>query len=344
LRAPEDALVVDRIVVAEGAAVKQGELLAVLSNDRHSVDGSSRRSRQRQGQEAELVALGREVEAARLEAQAQQAQISQRLAGLTVELGFIKDEVSAGQRLAASLQVQVQQMQGLMQQGFVTQQVGAQKADEVSAQESRLAASRAGLSRVQREIATLQTERSLVNARLATQLEGRQRMRAQLERDIAAAESDAGQAIFAPTEGTVSAALIAQGQSVARGQALFTITPRAQPLLLRLLVPTRVVATLHRADTFRFALHAFPPERYGYFGAKVLSVSDAPALPSDLSSLGPVSEPVYLVVATLDLASLEADKKSLPIKPGMVGEALIPLEPRSAIGWLFAPMLRHLRS
>jgi len=340
LRAPADGWVVTRIAVSEGTVVRQGDLLAVLGNERLATGGGSRQAALARRLGDEQATIGREIQAARQEAAAQQALITQRLAGLQAERGSLQADLQAGEQLLASLGAQSEQVQSVAAQGYATRLQAAQKHDEVTAQASRVASSRAALARTDRDLQLAQAERRLVDTRLAGLVENRHRSAGELERLKLAEDSEAERAIRAPQDGTVSAALIAPGQSVLLGQALFTLTPLDQPLVLRLLVPARAAAAVQPGMAVKFVLHAYPQEKFGQFDARIESISNAPALPTDLPQSSLSGEPVYVALAQTPAVLSGPNGQPLTLRPGMLGEALVPVERRRVIEWLFEPLLR----
>jgi membrane fusion protein len=155
-------------------------------------------------------------------------------------------------------------------------------------------------------------------------------------------DSDAEQVIQAPEDGKVSIALIAQGQTLALGEALFTITQLDQPMVLRLLIPARAAAVVRTDMGVRFVLQAYPQEKFGQFDAQIENVSNAPSMPADPQQASAEGASAYVAVAKLPAPFLAADGQVVSLKPGMVGEALIPVERRTVIEWILAPIWRGL--
>jgi membrane fusion protein len=340
LRSPADGLVVSRISANEGAIVHQGDLLAVLGSDRLRSQGGSQHAEQRRLLLNEQAMIGSEIKAARQEAAAQHALIERRIAGLRAEGLNLKVDLQSGEQLLASLETQSGQVSAVAAQGYATKQQAAQKRDEVTTQASRVASVRAAIARVERDTEIAQSERRLIDTRLAGLVENRRRSGGELERLMLAADAEAERAIRAPQAGILSAALIAPGQSVTLGQALFTITPLGEPLVLRLLVPARAIAAVRPGMEVKFVLRAYPQERFGQFSARVESVSDAPTMPADVPLSGAAVEPVYVALARPSEVLYAPGGKILALKPGMLGQALLPIEQRTVIEWLFEPFLR----
>ena len=331
---------VRELAVEQGALVRRGALLAVLDSDRLRADGGSEHGALRRRLEDERATIDREVGAARQEADANQAMIDRKLHGLRAERGALSDQIQASKELLTSLKTQNERIAGVAAQGYVSKQQAAQKKDEVTSQQSRVAELRSALARIDLEIATTEAERQVVAAKLQGLVENQRRSSGELERMIVQSDSEAEQAIRAPVDGVVSTALIASGQSVAAGQSLFTIAPVDAPLIVRLLVPARAAASVKDGLAVKLVFRAYPQEKFGQFDARIDTVSDMPSLPSEIEHMYVLSEPVFIAVASLPAQLRAPDGQLLKIKAGMLADALIPIERRTVLEWLFEPLLR----
>jgi membrane fusion protein len=90
----------------------------------------------------------------------------------------------------------------------------------------------------------------------------------------------------------------------------------------------------------KMAFQAYPEERFGQFPATIESVSDAPAMPEDVPRASANSGPVFISLASWSKELRAPDGHALWLKPGMLADAIVPLERRTMLAWLFAPMLR----
>jgi membrane fusion protein len=331
---------VRQLAVSEGSTVRKGALLAVLGSDRLRADGGSQHASLKRALLAEQAMVEREVAATNQEAAASRVMIERRLAGLRAEMDALQVDLRAGERLLASLRAQSTKIATLRTQGYTTELQVAQKQDEVSAQESRVATTRGALLRIGRDIATSEAERELVAAKRSGTIENRQRARGEIERLMVQIDAEAEQAIRAPIDGVVSTALIAPGQSVLAGQPLFTIAARNEPTVIRLVVPARAAASVRRGMQIEIALHAFPREKFGQFAARVESVSDTPSLAAEVQRIAGIREPVFVASAAFLALPRTPDGLALQIKPGMLADALVPIERRTVLEWLLEPLLR----
>jgi membrane fusion protein len=342
LSAPVDGQIV-ALAASEGARVRKGDLLAVLSTDRLREGGDSQRSALGERLQAERGMIQREIDAASGEAAANHEMIARRIAGLRLEEETARADSHSADQLLSSLRAQVDQFSSLITQGYVSKLQLAQKKDEETLQESRAAASHATLQRIERDIATSEAEQKLVDARLNGVVENRRRAAGELERLAVQSDVEAEQVIRAPVDGIVSmTAMIVKGQSVEQGQILFSIAPTDEPLIARLLVPARAAAAVKAGLDIRFVLKAYPREKFGDFAARVTSMSATPTLPGDAAQVLPVTEASFIAVASLPRKLKDPDGTQLWMKPGMVGEALVPVEHRTILEWMLDPILRGL--
>src|SRR5262249_47376690 len=90
------------------------------------------------------------------------------------------------------------------------------------------------------------------------------------------------------------------------------------------------------------ALRAYPREKFGEFPARIVTTSATPTLPGDVKEVIPLAEAAFIATATIPLEFRGPDGRVLLIKPGMVGEAMVPLERRSLLEWILEPILREL--
>jgi len=148
--------------------------------------------------------------------------------------------------------------------------------------------------------------------------------------------------IRAPQDGRVSFASLADGQSVEAGQPLFTLAPANDSLVVKLLVAPAAVASVRPGVDIKLIFRAYPQERFGLFAARIDSVNEIPSLPGEVAQAPGASEPMFVAIATLpgELHSPSGD--ALPLKPGMLADALVPIERRTVLEWLLEPILRGL--
>src|SRR5437763_11460124 len=162
---------------------------------------------------------------------------------------------------------------------------------------------------------TTEAEHRLVGARLAGTVENRQRASDELERLRVQTELNAEQVLRAPQDGRISFASLSQGQSVEAGQPLFTLAPKDDPLVLKLLVAPAAVASVREGVEFKLAFRAYPQERFGLFAARIDSVNEIPSLPGEVPQAAGASEPMFVATASLPAELRGTQGEVLPLKP-----------------------------
>lgn len=332
---------ISEILVDEGSQVEKGAVLAVLDTDRLDADGNPRGASLAAKLASERAMLAREMDAARTEAQVMRNLADKKIAGLVEERANLQATISVDERLLVSLREQLVRVAKAANEGYVSRLQADQKGNEVLSQEGRLSTARATLARVDRDIDVVRMERELAETRLATILESLERVSMQLNRQIIVAQGDANQLVAAPEAGTVSSTLVVRGQSVLVGQTLFTMTPKGEQLVVRVLVPARSAGVVHAGLAIKLALHAYPQEKFGQFDAVIEQVSAAPLMPAELPPIYAEHGPAYVALARFSSPPRGPDG-ALDLKVGMLADAMVPMERRSAMAWLMEPVLRGI--
>ena len=93
---------------------------------------------------------------------------------------------------------------------------------------------------------------------------------------------------------------------------------------------------------FKLAFRAYPQERFGLFAATIDSVNEIPSLPGEVPQAAVSSEPMFVATAALPGPLLGTRGEVLPLKPGMLADALVPIERRTVLAWLLDPIVRGL--
>ena len=153
--------------------------------------------------------------------------------------------------------------------------------------------------------------------------------------------------IRAPQDGTVSAVLAEIGQSVSPASALASLIPAGAQLQAHLFAPSGAVGFVRPNQEVRLRFEAFPYQKYGHQGGRVLQVSRTPLAAPELAGLalpGPAAldgaaEPMFRITVAMDPGGLQGFAAAQPLVAGMRMEADVLLERRRLVEWLFAPVL-----
>jgi membrane fusion protein len=343
LVAPQAATVVESRAT-EGRPVHAGDVLFVLAVGQATLNGDTQAAVQTSLAARQNILQGAARQRSQLE-QAQLAAIDRQIDEMQLELESMKTEADLQrQRLMLAEQAQAQ-YESLRNQNFVSAAQVRSKAEEVLNVKAQLQSLVRQRAMRQREIATLQSQRSELPLRAQTD-------RGAIDRDLASlaqqtAESEARQRIVvtAPQDGIVSAVLAEPGQTVTPSISLASLLPADAKLQAQLFAPSSAIGFVRADQTVQLRYQAFPYQKFGHQAGQVVQVSRSPLQPTELAGLslpagvGAGTEPLYRITVSLDRQDVAAYGQAQPLSPGMQLEADVLLDRRRLIEWLFEPVL-----
>ncbi|MBT9523674.1 MAG: HlyD family efflux transporter periplasmic adaptor subunit [Rhizobacter sp.] len=336
---PQPATVVERHVT-EGQAVRQGDVLFVLSLERATLQGGTQAAVQQS-----LAARERSLQASSkqqaLLQQTQSAALQRQIGDMKRELAQIGTEADLQrERLGLAQQAQAR-LESLRNENFVSSAQVQTKAEEVLGLRAQLQ----GLERLgatkQREIGSLEAQLRELPLRSQAQL-------GEIDRDIAelvqkSAESEALTRIVirAPQDGVVTSVLAERGQTATPATALASLVPADARLQAHLFAPSSAVGFVRSEQAVLLRYQAYPYQKFGHQAGHVMQVSRTPLQAAELASLAlPASnEPLYRITVALDQQAVQAYGQAQPLAPGMQLDADVMLDRRRLIEWIFEPVL-----
>jgi len=326
------------LAVREGAQVKRGDVLYVLSSEHARGEAGS--------SEAAVVA------ARRLRADS----LRQDLDGLGARQQRQREAV---QRRIAAAQMQLRSLDASLNLAEQDLALASKGLDLYGKLRGSKAVSELDLERVQQlaleKKSTLETLRRERTAASDTANEAQQELadlpakqkieRGALERDLAAldealvlGEAQREITITAPLDAEVAAVLTAPGQSVSASQTLLHLVPTDSPLQAALLAPSEAVGLVHAGQAVNLRFAAFPFEQFGHQEGAVSSITHSALRAEDMPFAPPSTEPLYRIDVSLPAQTLDSDGHTHALRAGMRVEADVLLERRRLIQWLFAPL------
>jgi len=330
--------VVQQIFAHEGDEVAADQTLATLKVSQDAAEGDSGAALLREIQ-AEVAASQAQAAAAHEKLEAQGDQLRRQRAVLAREVAEGHARAKLMDQRAALGEANVSRDEKLAAKGFLSQH------DLESARESALSAQQ---DASEARTTTLGYQRQLeeVEASLRT-----------LPLDIGAADAQArvtsaglaqkqttarSQALYSATAtvaGQVVAIPVERGQSVAAGAAVAVLTPKGSHLEAELYAPSRAAGFIKPGQEVRLKYQAFPYQKFGAMKGVVASVSRTVLAPSEVAIPGlTVQEPVFRVRVTLPRTTVTAYAHDLPIQPGMLLTADIVIDRRTLFEWLLDPL------
>lgn len=324
--------------VAEGMAVRQGDVLYVLSVDAADVSGNIRetlsaRERSLRGAALQQADLERERAAA----------IDRQIDNASNELAQIDAEARLHEQRLVLAQQSLARLESLRADNFIS-------SAQVQTKHEELLGLRAQAQALQRQRAAQQRDIEQLRARRRELPLQTQVVQGELERDLAEiaqqqAENSSRQRIEirAPQHGVVTGVVAQPGQSVSDSVALASLLPADAKLQAHLFAPSSAVGFVRPDQTVLLRYQAFPYQKFGLQAGQVTQVSRSPLQASELAGVSlPKSagegEPLYRITVTLDRQAVAAYGRDQALAPGMQLEADVLLDRRRLIEWLFEPL------
>jgi membrane fusion protein len=343
LMPPQAATLVEAHAV-EGAAVRQGDVLFVLSVGQSTLSGDTQSAVRSSLALREQSLQGAARQRGALE-QNQLAALDRQIDDMRRELGSMAAEADLQrERLTLALQAQAR-LESLRNDNFVSSAQVQTKAEEVLGLKAQMQSLERLRSAHLREIVALQAQRRELPMRAQAQ-------QGEIDRDLAAlaqqsAENEARQRIVvrAPQDGVVTGVLAQAGQTVTPSVAMASLLPANARLQAQLFAPSSAVGFVRPKQPVQLRYQAFPYQKFGHQTGVVVLVSRAPLLAAELAGLpmqaatNAGGEPLYRITVTLDQQSVAAYGQAQALVPGMQLEADVLLDRRRLIEWLFEPVL-----
>lgn len=336
-------VVVERHAV-DGQAVRAGELLFVLAQDRLSRDdamqGALERSVQQHRRSLEEAARQQRALAA-----AREAALTTRLQALAAERAQLDAEAALQARRLELARRSQERLQALQAQAFVSDAQVQARAEEVLALEAQGQALQRQRATLARQQAELEGERNALPMQRQAALAAIESDLQELAREGAQQQAVRRIELRAPQDGTLSAVLADPGQSVAPPAALASLVPAGAELQAQLYAPSRAIGFIRPGQTVRLRFEAYPYAKYGHRDGRVLQVSRVPLAPAELAGLAlpaqpATGEPLFRITVALAPATPGGSgAETLPLAAGMRLQADVLLERRRLIEWLFEPLL-----
>ena len=337
---PQDAVVLERRVT-EGASVRAGDVLFVLSLDRAAVGGDTQATVQRTLAEREK-SLRDAVEQQNALLASQATALERRLTDLVGERAALQAESALlAQRIALARQAQAR-LESLRDENFVSAAQVQAKAEELLGLQAQRQAQERVRSAHERDIAAVEAQRRELPIQARARLGQIERELAELAQKSAESEARRSLVVRAPQDGIVSAVLASPGQTVTAASTLASLVPTGSALQAHLYAPSSAVGFLRAQQPVLLRYHAFAYQKFGHQRGHIERVSLAPLQAAELVGqawAGDAREPMYRITVALDRQQVPAYGAMQPLVPGMQLDADVPIERRKLYEWLFEPVL-----
>lgn len=341
--------VVTALKVTDGQHVKRGDSLYVISLDHRSAGGGASQSfdasdalmetiKRRQ---EDLADEGRQETALYEE---QRLQLSGRANGLSTQDEQLRSQIQLQRQRVASAKLQYDRYKGLVDQHIMAAMAAQQKEDELLDQQGRLRELLSNQSQISAQLASTRSDLAQLPAKHEQQVAEIRRQLSELQESMVEMQTRSNTVIAAPESGLVTAIMVKQGQ-IAGNEPLLTIVPDNAVFRGELYVPSKAIGFIEPGQRVRMRFAPYPYEKFGQYGGRVLSISQAALLPRE----GPAllenilqkkygGEGVYEVDVELDKQTVTAYGKEIPLTAGIQIEADIMQDRRTLVEWMLEPL------
>ena len=331
--------------VAEGAKVRAGDVLFVVSAERESLEGGATLEAAAAELQNRRTSLIGEKEKQLALAKMNEAALISRREKVGLELQQLRDEIATQRERVRRSEEQLDRFKSLAAQGFISAAQVTQREDEKLEQVRVLQSSQRAALALEREMVTLKQEIPLQHLRADAQIAGLDRALAMAGQEAATFESQRAVAVTSPVDGVATAILAEVGQPASPGATLATVLPAGADLA-HLLVSSRAIGFLAVGQTVRLRYAAFRFERFGHYKGVVASISKTTVNPQELPAqiaASEMREPRYRITVKLEQQSIQAYGKDYPLVAGMQLDADIQIEHRKLYQLILDPLYSMAR-
>lgn len=327
------------VLVSEGQLVKQGAPLITISYSNRDGLGNKVSTQLLAELEAKQHRTLQSIQRLRVLHVAQQHGLEeQRLqAQQALEALDAIVEISQSQWLLATKQWE--KAQSLFEQGHISQADFENHTLQRLTTEQQLTLAKKDLRSEQANIAAINHEISTLPQQQANELANIENAYSDLNHQIVSYKNDAEETLYAPHTGVVSGLQVKTGYTVDSSRPLLTLLPENGDIQARIAVPVSSAGFIREGQALHIRYDAFPYQKFGVQSGEIVNISPSLILPGELKDVPiSISEPTYLVTASLRANEILAYGNPISLKAGMTFSADVDLSQRSLLEWLMEPL------
>ena len=328
--------------VHEGAHLRKGEVLYVLSSDRQSSTQGNTQATISSQVKARQLSLQNEIgQTKRLQQVARKALVK-KIYGLQLELSKINAQIK-GQNSRIQLSVEaVSRSRELLEKHYISKEYMQQKQAELLDQQNRLQALERDHISIGRELTSQEDDFSSLPLRHHNESAQIERILTNVDQELTESEALRRLVITAPEAGIATAVLAELGQAVNPSKPLVSIIPWGAILQAHLDAPSKAVGFIKSGDQVLLRYQAYPFQKFGHAKGTVAFVSKIALSRSELTDVSNATdasaEPFYRI--TVDLAQQVINAYGTPqfLQAGMLLDADVLQETRYLYEWVLEPL------
>ena len=330
---------VTAVHVSESQEVDEGQPLMTVAIDQTTADGHNVDAVMLETLARQKSALGEQIAMQEGREASERRRLEAQIAGARDEIAHLEEQITVQRERAKLAESLVASVEGLRANGYMSEVDYKRRRETHLESKQNLGALGQQLAARRGELAQVSAALEQLPATIAEKVQALRNQLADAEQRVAEIEGRRAYVVRAPVAGRISTLQVAVGRAVDPRQPQLSILPRDGALEAELFVPTQAIGFVRPGQEVRVLYDAFPYQRFGTYGGRIVRVAKTMLTSSDLS--GPVSlqQPAYKVTVALDRQDVTAYGERIPLQPDMLLKADILLDRRSLLTWLLDPLL-----
>lgn len=335
--APQPGILTE-LAVNDGSLVNKGDRIAVITLDRQSESGRDVLGQSAMSiddrlhlSEQQIAITGQRVNLERLRLERIANAANQQVASLDQQIALQTQVVASNRQI-------FEQIAQVVERGFVSKVEFERRRQAMISSEQQLESLKQQKLSRQSEEAQADAQITVLPVEAARTRGDIRFQQSALSQQKMQIEGERSYIITAPISGRVTAIQTAAGR-MANGQSpLLVIVPEGSNLRAELYAPTKAIGFVKPGQQARILFDAFPYQRFGSFGGKIVSVSKTVFDPRETDVPIKLEQAVYKITVNLNRQHINGYGDKIALQPGMTLNANIVLERQSFLDWILAPL------
>ena len=327
------------VLVNEGQLVNKGTPLIKINYSSDDALGNRVSTQLLMELEAKQSRTHQSIQRLRALHHAQQQRLEEQLVQSKQTLSALDAIVELSQTQWALAFKQWEKAQTLLSQGHISQADFENRTLQRLTAEQQLTLAQKDQNDERAKITALNHELVTLPKQQANEMANVENTYSDLTQQIVSHKSNAEETIYAPHSGVISGLHVKTGYTIDSSRPLLTLLPKNADIQARIAVPVRSAGFLRKGQALHIRYDAFPYQKFGVQSGEIVKISPSLVLPGELTDVPiSISEPAYLVTATLTTNEIMAYGNSISLKAGMTFSADVDLSQRTLMEWLMEPL------
>nr|WP_283645268.1 HlyD family efflux transporter periplasmic adaptor subunit [Alteromonas macleodii] len=327
------------VLVSEGQLVSKGAPLIKINYSSDDASGNKVSTQLLAELEAKQHRTRQSIQRLDVLHRAQRQGLEEQLSQAKRALTALDAIVELSQTQWALALKQWEKAQTLLNQGHISQADYENHTLQRLTAEQQLTLAQKDQNDEKANIAALPHELATLPQQQANEMANVENTLSDLTQQIVSHKSNAEETIYAPHNGVISGLQVKAGYTIDSSRPLLTLLPKNADIQARIAVPVRSAGFLRKGQALHIRYDAFPYQKFGVQSGEIVNISPSLVLPGELTDIPiSISEPAYLVTATLNTKEILAYGNNISLKAGMTFSADVDLSQRTLMEWLMEPL------